>query len=171
MSESSFVLFDKMWAEKWSGKLSQNLLVGCEAVFGKPLHSELSDRGVLFVAVQVLCALLAPPGKSRTNDTWTHSWLSLLTNQAEFGNLEQLRAPSRVWLFWTMAEAPEQRASPISDCLPHPLHAAQMHVSYLPAPCKYLGYFRAWIGPRHQCLGPGIDPFTWKSVSNSSKLG
>lgn len=71
--------------------------------------SELSDRGVLFVAVQVLCALMAPPVKSRTNDTWTHFWLSLLTNQAEFGNLKQLRTSSKVWLFWTMTEAPEQR--------------------------------------------------------------
>lgn len=107
MSEPSFVPFDKMWAEKWPRKLSQSLLVRCESVFGKPLHSELSDSGVLFTAVQVLCALVAPPGKSRTNYTWIHFWLSLLTHWAEFGNLKQLRTPSKVWLLWT--EASEQR--------------------------------------------------------------
>lgn len=61
--------------------------------------------------------------------------------------------------------------SPILGCLPCPLQSAQRPVSYLPTPRTYLGYFRVWIGPRHPCLGPEIDPFAWKSVFNSSKLG
>lgn len=61
--------------------------------------------------------------------------------------------------------------SPTLDCLPCPLQPAERPASYLPTPCKYLEYLRAWIGPRHSCLGLRIDPLAWKSISNSSKLG
>ena len=167
VSEPSFILFDKMWAEKWPGRLSQScawdVRLYLESHCIQRLQTKVPSLWSSRFSVLWWLFLLKAGQMIREQTSGFCCWLI----KPQLGNSQEMRTSSKVWLSWTVTKIPKQRdqshfrlfsLSP-QVCSGHSRKQLvhERPVAYLPTPRRYLTYLRA----ANWSQIPTLRPWNW----------